>query len=582
MKTMIFNSRLSVAFILCLILVGCDAWDDDVNLKDPDLNKNLSELIAQDPEISTFAEILKKTGWDERLQNEPSLTVFAPKNEVLTHLNLSDTEALNEWIGNYIAYMSHFTDKDGNFTTDGKVNIIEMVNQKEVPVYPASLVEGKSNMACANGVLHIIDDILEFRKSIWEYLQEQSGYEQVEFIKSSKEQVMDSARSVQTGVDINGKPIYDIVWKEVNTFLETYPLDDERQKMTVVLLDRTAFDAIKAKYAKYMKRDNIQEQEKEIKTQLIGDLVLTHTTINETKRYMSFLDSILVDIDPAHISESYKASNGMVYKLTAADIKIYQNKIKEQIIEGEHFTDRWDGQSAWITRYRSWASGGQDVVLQGRTQQTFNWELYFPENDSTAAMSGNKSFVYSETEASTFIQSSSLNAYIQYEPTLYSCDYKIYWKTYDDINAHRYVVSVPENAVLKADSDSIIQMTLMQKLLISFPGKPVLKRNSDGTITNHFTPYSLMASSTKSGLNEETQLKRYRWNSSITNLELFLVGDSYPDVNDAFGTYEVLKCPTHGKATFFVGNTVSTTTQSYAGLIFLDYIRLVPLVDPND
>ena len=39
-------------------------------------------------------------------------------------------------------------------------------------------------------------------------------------------------------------------------------------------------------------------------------------------------------------------------------MKMYNNKIKEHLIEGESYVDRWDGQDGWEVRYRSWASGG--------------------------------------------------------------------------------------------------------------------------------------------------------------------------------------------------------------------------------
>ncbi|GAB6010962.1 fasciclin domain-containing protein [Viscerimonas tarda] len=569
-QKLIIPKILALAAMLCLF--ACDAWKDDMQLNNSNLDKNLNELIVENPDISVFAQALRLTGYDKLLREEQSLTVFAPGNEALQQLDLSDLETLKEWMKGYIAYLSYYTDASGNFTLSGEpVSQVEMLNGKSLSVYPSLAL--RSNLVCGNGVLHIINSTLDNRKNIWEYLQEQQGYEQIQFIQSLEEQVMDKDKSLQIGVDMNGRPVYDTIWTTRNTFLEACPLGDERQSFTVVLLEQNTFDALKTKYAKYMRQRDTNAQNKEIVRQLAADLTLKNTLINNAGRYPS-LGDVLVDIDPANITESYTASNGTVYKLSAADIKIYENKIKTQIIEGEDYTDRWDGQNAWTVRYRSWASGGKDVMLKGRTRQTFEWDVYYAEKDSTAHKSSSKTFIYT---GETYVQSNSTNAYIQYNPIMYSCDYEIYWLTYDDVSSHYFAIP---------DSTRTIPMTLLQKLLISFPGEPALRRNADGgKIENHFSPYSAMASAATAGVRQETQLLRYRLNADNntagnSNEKLYLL-DIVSDGTDAFGNGGTLKCSAYGAATFFVANTVQATNAD-AGLIFLDYIRLAPKVDLND
>ncbi len=158
---------------------------------------------------------------------------------------------------------------------------------------------------------------------------------------------------------------------------------------------------------------------------------------------------------------------------------------------------------------------------------------------------------------------------------MYSCDYEIFWLTYDDYN-HGF--TVPETGLTPGVT---MPMKLEQKLLISFPEEPVLMRESDAKISNNFTSYSLMAGVAISGVREETQLVRYRQNiSNVNNVGLYML-DVISDGEDIYGSGGILKCPAQGKATFFVANTVRGLNAD-AGLIFLDYIRLVPKVDPND
>jgi uncharacterized surface protein with fasciclin (FAS1) repeats len=556
-----------ILFVLATVglLAACDTWKDDIKVKNDGVNKNLYEVLSSESDISTFAQILQLTGYDRFLQEEQSLTVFAPKNDALSGLDLSDAGQLKEWVKNYIAYLTYFTDQSGKF----EVGYIRMLNNKNVPVQ-TSAVSGatisKPNCVAANGVLHIIDAIIIDRKNVWEYLLEQTGYAQVECIQSFDERVMDTIRSVQTGIDLIGRPIYDTIWTTRNVFLESFPLANESQLFTVVLLEENTLNALKTKYAKYFVRKEAKDQELTVIRQITLDMLLLPVNIDAVGRYPSFND-VLVDIDPADIREMYQASNGKVYKLNAADVKIYNNKIKEQIIEAEHFTERWDGQDAWSTRYRTWASNGQDVILKGQTQNTFEYDIYDEEGDSTVHKSETKTFQMHYRTASERFISKSNNAYLKYYVPVHSVPYQIRWVAYDDNTNHRYDVN-----------DTIqFQMTLEQKLLISFPDEPEVERLSDGKIQSNFSAYSVMAGVSTAGIHEETLLTRYRIN---TTTGLYVLDQPFPSEDD-FGQGSTLKCPYAGQATFLVANTVRKT-DTYAGVLFLDYIRLTPLIDANE
>jgi uncharacterized surface protein with fasciclin (FAS1) repeats len=551
------------------LLAACDTWKDDIEVKNEGVNKNLYEVLSSEPDVSTFAQILQLTGYDQFLQEEQSLTVFAPKNDALSGLNLSDAEQLKEWVKNYIAYLTYFTDQSGKF----EVSSIRMLNNKNVPVNTSSVsgaTISKPNGLASNGVLHVIDALITDRKNVWEYLQEQTGYAQVECIQSFDERVMDTIRSVQTGI-VNGRPVYDTIWTTQNKFLRDFPLGDETQSFTFVLLEQNALNMLKTKYAKYFVRKAPEEQEVTVIRQITLDMLLLPVSIDAAGRYESFND-VLVDINPADIREMYQASNGKVYKLNAADVKIYNNKIKEQIIEAEDFAERWDGQDAWSTRYRTWASNGQDVILKGQTQNTFEYDIYDEEVDSIVHKSETKTFQMHYRTASERFISKSNNAYLKYHVPVHSIPYQIRWVTYDDNADHHYDV----NDTIK------FQMTLEQKLLVSFPDEPEVERLSDGKIQNNFSAYSVMAGASTAGVHEETLLSRYRINTTtgVSTTGLYVLDQPFPSEDD-FGQGSTLKCPYAGQATFFVANTVRKT-DTYAGVMFLDYIRLTPLVDPDE
>jgi hypothetical protein len=562
----------TILFVGAVILLpaACDTWKDDIKVKNDGVNKNLYEVLSAESEVSTFVRILQQTGYDKFLQEEQSLTVFAPKNEALNELNLSDAEQLKEWVKNYIAYLTYFTDRSGKF----EVSAIRMLNNKNVSLNVSAIAGAtisKSNCLASNGVLHIIDAVIIDRKNVWEYLQEQSGYAQVECIRSFDERVMDTIRSVRTGLDPNGRPVYDTIWTTGNAFLESFPLENESHSFTVLLLEENALNALKTKYAKYFVRKDPKDRELTIIRQITLDMLLLPVSIDVAGRYESFND-VLVDINPADIKEVYQASNGKVYKLNAADVKIYNNKIKEQIIEAEYFTERWDGEDAWSTRYRTWASNGRDVILKGQTQNTFDYDIYDETGDSTMHKSETKTFQMHYRTASERFISKTNNAFVKYRVPMHSISYRIHWVAYDDNADHHYDVN-----------DTIqFKMTLEQKLLISFPDEPEVERLNDGKIQNNFSTYSVMAGVSTAGVHEETLLTRYRINTTTgtSTTGLYVLDQPFPSEDD-FGQGSTLKCPYAGQATFLVANTVRKT-DTYAGVIFLDYIRLTPLVDPNE
>jgi hypothetical protein len=424
-----------------------------------------------------------------------------------------------------------------------------------------------SNIAGLNGVIHIIDAIITDRMNIWEYLLTQTGYDQISLIRSYDKEVMDMSKSVQTGVDIQGRPVYDTVWTMHNNFLQDYPLTDENQLFTCILLDNDALSLLKEKYSKYYLTPDAQQQELTVATELASDLLLKYQPVTQAGRFESVKD-LLVDIDPANIRETYQASNGLVYKVSSADIKIYENKIKTQIIEAEDYVSRYaSNDNAWARRYRSWANGGMDMMLKGITRNTVEYDTYDETGDSIIHSSVTFSYNTKYRDNDNIANNLS-NAYLSYEPTLYSTAYEIYWMAFDDIEKH-----------YTDFTDTLQQpMILEQKLFVSLPGEAALERKSDATVVNNFSTNTILAAKSVAGVFEESQLTRYT--IATTPAGIYVLNEPYTG-SDQFGDQYKLICPSYGKATFFVANTPREINAN-SGVMFLDYIKLVPLVDTND
>lgn len=607
------NSLVLILALTAFTLAGCDAWEDVNQFESGDRSKPLSALVAANPDLSTFAQVLDITGYADDLSSDVSYTVFAPSNSALATIDLADTAALRVMVQNHLSYKLVYADKEGNFVASK----MQMLSQKLVSMVN-NLVSGvqvsRWNIASKNGVLHVVDGIIEERMNIWEYLQTQAGNPMVDMITSFNQRVMDKDRSVRIGVDSEGRSVYDTVWSYSNPYLMAVPLDNEMVTSTFLLLDEGALTALQTKYLKYFKQKDSLQTLSDILQEITTDMVLQYTAINNDGRYIN-TSGVLVDVNVADIADSYKASNGIVYKLTAADVKMYQNKIKPLVIEAEDFVASWP--DAWQKRSRTWASGGYDMVLKSRTRHSYDWTEYVPI-DTLQSIAGSDSIVY-DTVVHKVNNSFNLtyrsnewpgantlgepNAYIAYKPQMYSTAYKIFWKAYDD------------NSWISHIDSRGVAMEFYQKMYISFPGEKVLQRTSDNVITNHFTStatpdftpnHSVLAARMVAGENVETQLMRYKVNqghtvypssyvlyTDETNKKPVLYGSE-----DIYGQGGLLKCPFYGQSTFFVSNTCvgefiheDGTVQAFLnsakgsnspGMIFLDYIRLEPQVDPND
>ncbi|VBB48013.1 exported hypothetical protein [uncultured Paludibacter sp.] len=567
---------LIIAFTLIGFVACTSPWDDHVAIKGNN-GKTLMEIISENPQTSTFATILQKTGYDNLLSGDKILTVFAPTNDVLASVDLNDLETLKTLVKNHIAYSS-YTIIEGHFSTDK----VEMINTKKMSISGQQIngvsvnsENGNFNISTANGILHLMNGIIPFQKNIYEYLLTQSGNLQAEFIKKQDRLIMDMTKSVQIGVDLNGKPLYDTVWINQNKFLEAYPLNDESKNYTYALIPNNVVERIETKYAKYFTRTVTSDQDSIVRLELIKDCILEPVEINADGKYIS-VDGVKMDINAANILETYSASNGLIYKLSDADVKIYENKVKTIFIEAENYDSIFaDVSAAWSVRNKSSLHGGKDVLMNSRTE-------FISKYSSTDSIVYTNIYFYTDP-AQTYTGGLGKvnNCFIQFKPVINSVTYKIYWSAYDDFSWH-YDGSKTREPV-----------KFSMKMLLSFPEKPIVYRNASALFVNNFSPYTVFASTRfTAGVQEEKELQRCNISTVDVDSPYFLLSRNYlyTDENnyfnfyngtDALGDRETLICPTYGKSTIIVSNTTEYKT-TYCGPILLDYIKLVPQVDPNE
>ena len=135
-------------------------------------NQTLWENISQNPQLSDFAALLKRTGFDVELSNTRSYTVWAPLNNTFdagAFASLSDSALLQQFVKNHVAEYSH--------VASGRVNErIHTLNKKSYTfegngTYSfADKTISKPNVPSNNGVMHLLDGQVRFYPNLYEYL----------------------------------------------------------------------------------------------------------------------------------------------------------------------------------------------------------------------------------------------------------------------------------------------------------------------------------------------------------------------------------------------------------------------------
>ena len=92
-------------FFANLLLSGCKKWEDHTAITDPNVSKDLFQRIQENPDLSKFAELLTKSGYDKIIASSQNYTVFAPVNAALASLDpaiVADDAKLKLFVGNHI------------------------------------------------------------------------------------------------------------------------------------------------------------------------------------------------------------------------------------------------------------------------------------------------------------------------------------------------------------------------------------------------------------------------------------------------------------------------------------------------
>lgn len=302
--------------LAAVTLVSCnDKWDEHYGRPDDAPSISLMEMIAQRSDLSIFAQCVRQTGAAELLSSTTTSTVWAPNNDALSELDLTDSAAVQRVVSNHIAPYSYPSTTASNVA-------VAMLNGKSMHYTSQSVFNGnpifQADNRAENGILHVMSMQIPYQYNLREYLETHDDYSHLrEFIQ----------RFDEVRFDAQASTLYDSVFVNYNCLLQDRHygighIHDEDSAYTMVLPSNAAWDAavehLAPYHVVYNKDAAIADSIQQVQTRL--DIV-NHLVMRGRIADPATQDSLLttrggIIRDAQNYLGSYEreeASNGMMY-----------------------------------------------------------------------------------------------------------------------------------------------------------------------------------------------------------------------------------------------------------------------------
>ena len=251
------NARVVMAALAVgVFMVACSDWDDHYDADVTAIgtaSSNLWENISTNAELSQFATLLQKTGYDQVLAESQTYTVWAPKDNTFDfnyYNSLSTDKLLREFILNHISRYNYAV-------ADEKTPTIYMLNEKAMNFTQGQIsgVGIANTLGTSNGVLQMLDGQLPFLYNIYESLE--PGEFAIDSISDYYHgydiKVLNELKSVQ-GPVVDGQITYlDSVFDESNRLYTLYYayINREDSNYTMIIPTNEAWTKAKESISQY-------------------------------------------------------------------------------------------------------------------------------------------------------------------------------------------------------------------------------------------------------------------------------------------------------------------------------------------
>lgn len=405
---------------LISVLPACqDKWDDHSELSDANLAKNLFQKIQQEPSLSTFADLLVKSEYNDVLTSSKKYTVWAPSNDALANLSadiVNNEEKLKAFVGLYIVELPY------NIAASADTLRLKTLSGKYIHFSRAAFENAgflSTDTYTGNGILHTINKAVFAKQNIQEVIAA-SAFKQKEYLLSLNYEGIDSSLAEKVGVNPNtGEPIYKpgtgIVQRNL-LFDKVGDFKNEDQEYTLIVLTDAVLEAERNRIKPYTLGPDAESTERFASLMVMKDLVFKGKyTLANLPDSLTSEDGVRVPINKSAIQQTYETSNGIVYVINDMHVPLKFNKIPQIKQEGES--------PAGFSRTDKSGNIAYRLRRNPNTQELFN-DIYIFNHKIPLF-------------------------HVKYRlKNLYSLKYKVYWVAPNDVQTltfkQRFAISDPE------------------------------------------------------------------------------------------------------------------------------------------
>lgn len=349
-STFVKNKWLPLAGLALLLSSACsDAWDDHYVTQPSAVagSSTITEYIASQSNLSEFSKMLSISGYDSLLSKPQTYTVWAPVNEVLAGVDMSDTVQVRNIVSNHVTRFSYPTsnlDSKVIYMQAGKfINFSRTGGSFRFGGF--ELIAAHSNIAVSNGIVHQINGFVPYMDNIWEYILKAQGLDSLRaFLNSQSEYIFDVKKSVEIGTNEFGQAVYDSVITFSNPVLDQIGhLHLEDSVYTAILPTNKAwseaYNKVKSNYKTLLTDGGPARQRYYSQRALVSNLIFRSAFTNPES-----LDSLVSTTgskfkSPGYLftnSSAVTLSNGIAYRTDSLRYKASESWQQPIILEAEN------------------------------------------------------------------------------------------------------------------------------------------------------------------------------------------------------------------------------------------------------
>ncbi len=365
---------------------ACSDWDDhyDNNGISGSASETIWENIQANANLSQFADLLHKSGYDDVVNASQTYTVWAPLNGTFNYdsLNALPVSSLKDYFAkNHVARF--------NYPASGVVNDkVTMLNKKVMAfvgsgTYTFNGVElSTPNVPSSNGVLHVTKGMINYMSNLYESLD--STVYPIDSISryfhSYDRKVLDETNSVE-GPVVDGRITYlDSVFVESNALFSLHSalINREDSNYTMLVPTNTAWEKAYNQVKRFYnyqpftfvkdvpqtnlnsaKAENLDTMSRHLDFDLLGDSIMHYNIASDLFFNNNIFGNKVLDglQTGAHLTTD---------SLVSTSYAIFYGEDAATLFEGAQRIDKSNG-NMWLTdslRMRPWISWNPIIKVQ--------------------------------------------------------------------------------------------------------------------------------------------------------------------------------------------------------------------------